>query len=133
MMPQTIKGLLETNYIECFDTLKEVAKDDHDARNILYPIEEERLSFINFLNSFKEIFDYSINYYVVLNKDVGENLNYIDGGNGSNRTRLSNNSRLSGLYPNYEGTYFKKVRILSFEQFQERYLEKYFMEILNCN
>lgn len=198
MMPQTIKTLLKTNYIECFDTLKEIAKDDSDKNNIIYPVEEERLSFINFdsklaekyyiverlssvdaldiqgdsinliefkngrikssdlrlkgseslitlykflkenkiIESFSEVFKYKINYYIILNKNIdknGKHLNLNVSSNNINRDRLNKNSKLVELCPNYKNIYFKKIEVLSFEQFQKRYLEIYFRETLSCN
>ncbi len=74
----------------------------------------------NLIKNFKEIFDYNINYYVVLNSEKNEKYFNIT------RGRLDKNEKLSRLYPDYQGTYFKRVEILSFEQFSELYLKKYY-------
>ena len=76
----------------------------------------------NIASDFKEIFNYNINYYVVLNKD--KNSDYFN----PIRDRLNFNEKLARLYPDYENTYFKKVEVLSFEQFKDFYLDKYYQK-----
>jgi len=188
MMPKFIKKLLLEKYNDCFDTLKEVAKDDHDKNNIIYPIESsikvlnfdsklaeklyriERLSSVDtldiqnntinliefknggikspdlrlkgsesfivlykllkenkILEKYSEIFQYKFNYYIVLNNSVQKNQKYLKSTeNYINRERLNIGSQIAELCPNYKGIYFEKIKVLSFDQFQEYYLEKYY-------
>lgn len=79
---------------------------------------------------FKKIFELDINYYVVFNSlsnpGVVETPIVQSQVNAKNRSRIRNLESLARLYPFYESTYFKKVRIMNFENFEQKYLDKYY-------
>lgn len=79
---------------------------------------------------FKKIFELDINYYVVFNSlsnpGVVETPIVQSQANAKNRSRIRNLESLARLYPFYESTYFKKVRIMNFENFEQKYLDKYY-------
>lgn len=79
---------------------------------------------------FKKIFELDINYYVVFNSlsnpGVVETPIVQPQANAKNRSRIRNLESLARLYPFYESTYFKKVRIMNFENFEQKYLGKYY-------
>lgn len=82
------------------------------------------------VTEFKKIFELDINYYVVFNSlsnpEVRETPIVQPQVNVKNRNRIRNLESLARLYPFYESTYFKKVRIMSFENFEQKYLGKYY-------
>lgn len=80
------------------------------------------------IENFSEVFNLKMRYYVVLNKDVGKNTKYLEisSQNSKNRDRLRKKKIISAVSDAYKDVYFEKIEILSFEQFEERYLNKYY-------
>lgn len=206
-----ILSILTTDeYENCYDTLKEIAKDDHNgSERIIHPIKDEdiigikqginfdskfvckfitkeeedernsnsdslhsadlfhitnnSLNFIEFKNGkvknekkeiklkaiegllilyrflkkhsiiqeFKEIFNFNINYILILNSNKNKDMiNCEDEAdpNARNRKRLNISKKLARLYPDYNETYFKKIIIQDFPWFKENYMKKYMKE-----
>lgn len=83
------------------------------------------------ISEFKKIFELDINYYVVFNgisnpRVVETPIVQQPRTNAKNRNRVKRLEILARLYPFYESTYFKKVRIMNFENFEQNYLDKYY-------
>lgn len=83
------------------------------------------LNKMNLVNDFKELFSLNINFYLVYNDTVHPNLP-----NSSStriRARITNNSYIASFYPNYEGTYFSKIKIMPSTYFLNNYINTKFI------
>lgn len=69
--------------------------------------------------NFSSLIDLNIYYYIVCKENIDIEANSI------NRSRIYNNSILAHI-PNYKGRYFKNIKISTFENFQNDFINKYF-------
>ena len=80
---------------------------------------------MSLVNDFKELFSLNINFYLVYNDAVHPNLP--NSSSNRIRARITNNSYIANFYPNYEGTYFSKIKIMPSTYFLKNYINTKFI------
>lgn len=80
------------------------------------------------LNNFQDIFGLKINFYLIFNDKVKTGLDSTLSSTRM-RLRLERKGILANFYPNYEGTYFSRVEILSTTYFESEYINKKFKKV----